>query len=79
LKLALRRRLGTSITCTDPSPWQATNSSSPWNAMSIGSLPTLMAACCRNGGSTRLKRVFAKVGVSRQSELAGLLTRTVLR
>ena len=28
---------------------------------------------------TVLKRVFAKTGISRQSELAGLLTRLVLR
>jgi hypothetical protein len=36
LKLDLCRRLGTSMTCTEPSPWQATNNSSPWKAMSIG-------------------------------------------
>src|SRR5437762_2867448 len=35
------------MTWTDPSPWQATNNSSPRNAISIGWLPTLIAVCCR--------------------------------
>src|SRR5437763_12291648 len=43
-----------SMTCTDPSPWQATNNSSSRNAMSIGWLPTGIAVCCRNDGSIKL-------------------------
>jgi len=42
------------MTCTEPSPWQATNNSPLRNAMSIGCEPTLIAACSRNDGSIRL-------------------------
>ena len=46
-KLLFQLRAGISMTCTEPSPWQATNSSSPRNAMSIGWLPTAIAAWLR--------------------------------
>src|SRR5215813_12004901 len=53
-KLPFARLLGMSMICTEPSPWQATKSSSPRNAMSIGCEPTLIALCWRNDGSIRL-------------------------
>ena len=37
-----------------PVAWQATNNSSPRNAMAIGWLPTLMAVCSRKDGSIKL-------------------------
>ena len=60
LKLDFHFRAGTSITCTEPSPWQATNNSSPWNAMSIGWLPTVTAVCFWNDGSIRLIALLFK-------------------
>src|SRR6202023_3960495 len=61
-KLALTLRDGVSTTCTEPSPWQATNSSSPRNTMSIGCEPTLIAVCSRNDRSIRLTVSLLKVG-----------------
>ena len=61
LKLLFQVRDGMSITCTVPSPWQPTNSSSPRKAMSIGWLPTGIAVCCVNEGSIRLTMLLLRL------------------
>jgi len=58
------------MTCTDPSPWQATNNSSPRKAMSIGSLPTAMAVCRRNDGSIKLTVTAVQAGDGGEGKLS---------